>query len=134
MACQARHWISWLLQVFNPEANHTLSTLTVSVDTKSSGMAKVLPCIAGKSAQQVGTILPLSYLPLCLWPSKYQYCFSSVPKCKLPSFIRINCPAAGPGFRSFVAQNNISSKCHLLCIPRVMACWWELTSLHTVYG
>ncbi len=32
--------------------------------TKSSGMAKVLPCIAGKSAQKVGAILPLSYQPL----------------------------------------------------------------------
>ncbi len=28
------------------------------------GMAKVLPCIAGKSAQKEGTILPLSYQPL----------------------------------------------------------------------
>ncbi len=27
------------------------------VDTKSSGMAKVLPCNAGKSAQKAGTIL-----------------------------------------------------------------------------
>ncbi len=25
------------------------------------GMANVLPCIAGKSAEKVGTILPLSY-------------------------------------------------------------------------
>ena len=58
------HWISWLLQEFNPEANHTLSTPIVSVDTKSSGMAKVLQCIAGKSAQKMGTILPLSYQPL----------------------------------------------------------------------
>ena len=38
-------------------------------------MAKVVPCIAGKSAQKVGTILPLSYLPLTL--NAYQ-CRSSV--------------------------------------------------------
>ncbi len=61
--------------VFNPEANHTLSTLTDSVNTTGSGMAKVLSRIAGKSAQKVGTsaqkhekvgtILPLPYQPLC---------------------------------------------------------------------
>ena len=51
---------------FNPEANHTLFTPTVSVDTTSSGMARVLSCIAGKSAEKVGTILPLSYQPLCI--------------------------------------------------------------------
>ena len=47
-------WYS--LQEFNPEANHTgeFGTLTVGVDTKSIGMAKVLPCIAGQSAQKVG--------------------------------------------------------------------------------
>ncbi len=56
--------VVWSSSKFNPEANHTLSTPTVSVDIKSSGMAKVLPCIAGKSAQKVGTILPLSYQPL----------------------------------------------------------------------
>ncbi len=38
--------------------------LPVSLDTKSIGMAKVLPCISGKSAQKVGTILALSYQPL----------------------------------------------------------------------
>ncbi len=35
-----------------------------SVDTTSSSMVKVLSCIAGKSAQKVGTILPFSYHPL----------------------------------------------------------------------
>ncbi len=40
------------------------SAPTVSVVTKSGGMAKVLPCIARKSAEKVGTILPLSYQPL----------------------------------------------------------------------
>ena len=43
---------------------HTLSTPTVSVDTISNGMAKELPCIAEKSVQKLGTILPLSNQPL----------------------------------------------------------------------
>ena len=47
--------------------------LGVSVYTKSSGIAKVLLCIAGKSAQKVGTIFPLSYRPLYpeAWPVTY---------------------------------------------------------------
>ncbi len=58
--------------IFSPglpnEASPTV--LPVSVDTKSSGMAKVLPCIAGKSTKKVGTILPLSYQPLFLFDGK----------------------------------------------------------------
>ncbi len=37
-----------------------------------SGMAKVLPCIAGKSAQKVDTILQLSYQPLLVKSSYFQ--------------------------------------------------------------
>ncbi len=36
-------------------------------------MAKVLSCIAGKSAQKVGTILPLSYQPLSSGQSSVTY-------------------------------------------------------------
>ena len=55
-----------VLPVFGPPIVEPLGVwlLLVSIDTKSSGMAKVLPCIAGKSAQKVGPILLLSYLPL----------------------------------------------------------------------
>ncbi len=48
------------------QSNFTFSTRTVGVDTISSGTAKVLPCVAAESARKVGTILPLSYQPLCV--------------------------------------------------------------------
>ena len=44
----------------------SFATFSPGLPNNVPSTAKVLPCIAGKSAQKVGTILPLSYQPLSM--------------------------------------------------------------------